>query len=137
MSGRGRCCFFWRSVVWDSCSKPCSERRQLELPGLRSALCCTVGKPQAISVPALCSCVHCHGQCCDTWACVCEVFGRGGVLLDIRGKCPIRALLQLDGEGFSLAPPSLTGRSRVATGTKHAIFTHFFLLTSLHALKSQ
>lgn len=55
-----------------------------------------------------------------------NVHADGLVWLDKGGGSVTFELCYGDSEGFSLAPPSLTGRSRVATGTKYAIPMHWF-----------
>lgn len=80
-----------------------------------SSFFCTTGKLLFLILTL--HCIHVFTLLCwDSFACVWRCCW-------IRGSVSVESCCR-DSEGFSLAPPSLTGRSRVATGSKNALFPH-------------
>lgn len=107
--------------VWASAANP-APGTQLELEILCAVLLIfrAVGKPEALFHPSrirvsTATAYVAHGvYVCRLKLWFCWI---------IRGSVPFERCCR-DCEGFSLAPPSLTGRSRVATGKKYAIPMH-------------
>ena len=124
--------------VWRSVSRAAVPWTQPELPSAppRAALCCSFffffffffrrwsrGVIHVTSRVLMCA----HPLCLWLWLNVQRGWRLGGLKgfcwrrrRRRRGSVPLERCCG-DSEGFSLAPPSLTGRSRVATGSKYAI----------------
>lgn len=104
------------------CSKPCSGDTTWAWNSLRCFVDISHHRwARSCVSPRACTCVRCNCLCCAKRVCVCRL--KLWFCWITRGSVPFERCCG-DCEGFSLAPPSLTGRSRVATGTKYAIPMH-------------